>query len=350
MRKKLIALSILCILVGFVGITINHLNSDQIYTCISPSAYGLPLSSLWKTVLENAGVENETAVLQWLYVKIDRDGRVEHIVLQFSGTFDGEPRWYQVEVSCGKVRWHSWKAEKVGEGLHPLTLFKEIEKLNLREIPSGENGITIDTAPISGSVGYEDKYSDIYLLKNGVLIRLKRIIFDSDIPWYPIGICKREKYNASVVEANRIEVSKNVVINLTKGNKENQCIVIFIPQDLSKAKVVEYREGLMTPPLQKLEEVSRQHPIVKKYLEMHPSATYYVEMVYLTSEGLVYQVDEQWRIKDFESVSSAGKPADGKDHYCWVVHWHDPTPGVGIDHIVVYIDRDTYDSVFVQEG
>jgi len=35
-------------------------------------------------------VENGTAVLQWLYVEIDRG--VEHIVLQFSGTFDGEPR------------------------------------------------------------------------------------------------------------------------------------------------------------------------------------------------------------------------------------------------------------------
>ena len=252
MSKKLL-FGILAIAVVFVaGVLLGlSLKSNQNYACIQPNAYGLPLSSLWKTVLENAEIENETAVLQWLYVEIDKDGRVEHIVLQFTGIFNGEPRWYQVETIHGKVKWYSWKAEKVGEGLHPLTLFKEIEKLNLREIPSGENGITIDASPISGSVGYEDKYSDIYLLKNGILIRLKRIIFDSNIPWYPIGICKREK---SVVEANRTEVSKRVVINVTEGNKENQCIVIFIPQDLSKAKVVEYKEGLMTPPLQKLED------------------------------------------------------------------------------------------------
>jgi len=318
-RVKLIALGILCILVGFViGITINQLNSGQNYACISPNAYGLPLSSLWETVLENVGVENETAVLQWLYVEIDRDGKVEHIVLQFSGTFNGEPRWYQVEVFSGKVKWHSWKAEEVGRGLHPLTLFKEIEKLNLREIPSGENGITIDTAPISGSVGYEDRYSDIYLLKNGILIPLKRIVFDSDIPWYLVGICKREKYS---VEANKtFEVSKTVIINVTESNKENQCILIFIPQDLSKAKVVEYREGLTTPPFQKLEEMSKQHPVVKKYLEMHPNATYYVEMVYFTSDGLVYRVDGHWNIKDEVVGSVGGKPVDGKDHYCWVVH------------------------------
>jgi len=84
---------------------------------------------------------------------------------------------------------------------------------------------------------------------------------------------------------------------------------------------------------------------------MHPNATYYVEMVYLTSEGLVYRVNGHWKIKDFENVSSAGKPADGKDHYCWVVHWYDPTPEVAIPHTVdVYIDRDSYEVVFVQEA
>ncbi|WP_456330335.1 hypothetical protein [Archaeoglobus sp.] len=80
----------------------------------------------------------------------------------------------------------------------------------------------------------------------------------------------------------------------------------------------------MTPPFQKLEEISKNHPTVKKYLEMHSNATYYVKMVYLTSEGLVYQVDGHWRIKDFENVCGAGKPKDGKDHYCWVVHWYTP--------------------------
>lgn len=73
-------------------------------------------------------------------------------------------------------------------------------------------------------------------------------------------------------------------------------------------------------------------------------------MVYLTSEGLVYQVNGNWKIKDFENVSSTGKPADGKDHYCWVVYWYDPTPEVAMPYTVdVYIDS-SYEVVLVQEA
>ncbi len=103
---------------------------------------------------------------------------------------------------------------------------------------------------------------------------------------------------------------------------------------------------------QKLVEISIQHPYVKKYIEIHPNAIYSIRRVYLTFDGTVYEVDEDWEVKDFENVTGIdGKPVDGKNHYCWVVHWSIPPPEVGIEHIVdVYIDRDSHNIVFVEEA
>jgi len=90
-----------------------------------------------------------------------------------------------------------------------------------------------------------------------------------------------------------------------------------------------------------LVEISKENSTV--YLEMHPNATYSISRAYLTFDGLVYQVDENWKIKNAENVAGIGpgKPVDGKDHYCWVVRWYDPNPDMAINHTVyVYIDRD----------
>jgi hypothetical protein len=349
---KLLAL-VICLLIGVgIGLFVCQLSSNQqqndVY--LPPNVYGLPLSSLWEIVLENTKVENKSVILNWLHIDINGNGDIEHIILEFSGVIDQRCKMYHIEVNArGKVRWYSADIDNASGGMHPLTLFKELEKLNFREIPSGDDGISIDVSATSGSVGYEDnKCVDIYLLKNGSLIPLKKVIFESSIPWYPIEICKREVLRS---EGSKAEVEKTVTINVNESNKESQCFVVFIPQDLSKAKIVEYKHKTTEIGFQKIVEISKEHPTVKKYLEAHPNAMYDIRRVYLTSDGLVYQVDEHWKVKDSESVGSIDKPIDNKAHYCWVVHWYDPTPGVGVDHVIdVYIDRDSYEIVFVQEA
>ena len=98
-----------------------------------------------------------------------------------------------------------------------------------------------------------------------------------------------------------------------------------------------------------LAEISKQHPTVQNFLEVYPDAIYKISRAYLTSQGSVYQLDENWKIIDDSASSAGGTPIDGKDHYCWVVHWYDQHRGV--EHIVdVYIDRNTYKIVFVLEA
>ncbi len=98
----------------------------------------------------------------------------------------------------------------------------------------------------------------------------------------------------------------------------------------------------------KIAEISKQDPRVQNYLKQHSNAKYKVIKAYLSSDGVVYMVDENWKPKGLGG-SIAGKPIDGKDHYCWIVHWYDPSPGV--PHIVdVFIDKETLKIVLVIEA
>ena len=187
------------------------LNTSQLY------------SKLWNVTLENTKADN--CVLNWLHIEIDKNGDFERIILEFYGIEDCKPKIYHVEVNRkGKMRWYSDDLKILPRGEHPLVLLKELEKFDFREIPSGDSGIVIDIGAISGSVEYKDnRCVDIYLLKNGSLIPLKRVVFESDRYWYPITICKRKIVNVGF-----------------KVDIEEQKIVAFVPQDLSKAKVVEF--------------------------------------------------------------------------------------------------------------
>lgn len=182
------------------------------------------------------------------------------------------------------------------------------------------------------------KYFDIKYL---VSIRL-----DSKDPINGIDKGEALTYFVSREIFNKMKIGDRVKFEVSRSEK------CMIKRLIQIEKIYPKTVGHTDDEAQKLVEISKQHPSVKKYLEIHHNATCDIRRVYLASDGMVYQVDKHWKIKDFGSVASiGGKPVDGKDHYCWVVHWYDPTPEVGIDHIVdVYIDRDSYDIVFVQEA
>jgi len=97
-----------------------------------------------------------------------------------------------------------------------------------------------------------------------------------------------------------------------------------------------------------LSEISKQSPRVQSYLQQHPNAKYELTKCYLATNGTVYDVDENWRPKEVRG-SAGEEPMDGKGHYCWVVHWYDPTSM--IEHIInVWIDKDTLEIILVTEA
>lgn len=97
-----------------------------------------------------------------------------------------------------------------------------------------------------------------------------------------------------------------------------------------------------------LVEISKQSQVVQSYLTQHPNATHDIRKSYLTADGMAYTVYDNWQLKEL-SGSVGSSPKDGSNHYCWVVHWYDPTSIIG--HIVnVFIDRDSSQIVVVEEA
>lgn len=95
-------------------------------------------------------------------------------------------------------------------------------------------------------------------------------------------------------------------------------------------------------------EISKQSQIVQSYLAQHPNATHNIRKSYLTADGMAYTVYDNWQLKEL-SGSAGSSPKDGSNHYCWVVHWYDPTSIIG--HIVnAFIDRDSSQIVVVEEA
>ena len=142
----------------------------------------------------------------------------------------GHVSWYSGENVGGSFRWP-----------HPLELLGEIEKVRLREIDFGKDGLSIEVFDEAGNVSYKsDKVNcDIFGLENGKLIPLESVSFSSEDFRYPVLISKRGYYNVLITE-NRTTGEDDIVF---LPEKEPLCFYAFTERDLSRAEMLVYAEN-----------------------------------------------------------------------------------------------------------
>ena len=121
-------------------------------------------------------------------------------------------------------------------------------------------------------------------------------------------------------------------------------IILIVGVGFSLAAAYLYYSSLQQ---HNLVEISKQSPLVQNYLTQHPNATHNIVKSYVTSEGMLYTVYEDWELKD-EAGSVGASPQDGKDHHCWIVRWYDPTSMI-MHRVNVFIDRDSLQIILVTE-
>ncbi len=93
---------------------------------------------------------------------------------------------------------------------------------------------------------------------------------------------------------------------------------------------------------------SGQSPVVQRFISQYPNAENSVVKLYVKSDGSVYTVSDDWELET-DVGRIIGKPIDGKDHYCWKVHWRDPVIGKQC-MVDVYVDKDSWEIILVEEG
>lgn len=221
------AIALTCCIAFFAGALFTCVlvhNPEPPAPTLRQNIYGLPLSEMWAIVQDRTGVENSTAVLGDFRLVIDGDGAVEQLSFEFYGDDTGLPHWYRVAASStGRVTWNSLEVDRVPPGEHPLTLFTEIERIPYREL-AGENGILIvGVSSQSGGLGYDASYGDLYALRQGEIIPLKHVGFNTTEPWYTIDVSHGVKDGSGLVGT--------------------YYCTIFTLRDLVKAERVYYPDG-----------------------------------------------------------------------------------------------------------
>jgi len=212
MRIIIIILCIIFILIAITNWYLRGENESHAFT-IQTDLKKVKLSTLWIAVTNSTDVQNSTANLEWLYLKAF-DGKIQILHLEFTGkNTQGRSRIYYVNVNpLGFVTIYSKSIENVQHTTHPMHIFSELDKFGLENIGSN---YTLDIDFEQGDLGFDSAYGELYLLKDGELIPLEKVIFHVNTPICRILVC-RETCEAWFVQNDLLKAEKVVLKNMSK--------------------------------------------------------------------------------------------------------------------------------------
>ncbi len=111
-------------------------------------------------------------------------GEVQLLHIEFTAlNHNGESRVYFVDIRPPKVEVRAWSIDKVQHTLHPLEVFKELDRYGLKNIGPE---YTIDVDFEWGDL----EYTGPYLLTDGKLTPLEKVEFHTQTPVCNIVVCK----------------------------------------------------------------------------------------------------------------------------------------------------------------
>lgn len=87
----------------------------------------------------------------------------------------------------------------------------------------------------------------------------------------------------------------------------------------------------------------RQHPDAQEYFTQcsytgTPLSSANVRPCFITKRGDLYYTDDHWNLGGYQGPIGV-EPADGQDHYAWMVQWSCPTFSIQV--LYAFIDRDS---------
>ena len=185
--KRTVALLCILFLATTTSLYLQSGNKSHTFT-IQTEIEKVRLSILWKAVTNGTDLQNLTANLQWLHLKVSND-KIQFLHFEFTGkSSQGESRIYYVDVnSLGIVKIYSKPIRDFQHTVHPACIFNELDELGLKNVGSD---YTLDISFERGDLGFNSSYGDLYMLKDGKLIPLERVVFHVNTPICRILVCK----------------------------------------------------------------------------------------------------------------------------------------------------------------
>jgi hypothetical protein len=182
-------------------------------------------TDMWNKLVNATGVNEESTHLFDFTLHIGKNGSLDALYFSFHGSdTTGRNKLYNVDIdTTGGIRTEAYSAglpDMNQQTVSPSYFFDALDKANLSEMFDANTTTYILARSYSGDIGYGNGLPGLYLLDEGRLTPLKKIIFHSSIPWLPIEI-----YNMT-----------DTVVGASIGE------TWFLPRDMGMATDVEYAE------------------------------------------------------------------------------------------------------------
>jgi hypothetical protein len=163
------------------------------------------LVDLWNTLVQEQAFSNESAVLIQLNQYIDKDGTVQCTELHWIGYVDGEEHAYEVYVhQSGNVYYNDQIFDFPMQGVHPLAILREVDRIEFDDLTHGEYNITLTTFKHDGPMTYNKTNGDLYAFADGSLRPLKEATFSSEASRHMIEIFPEIGQSGGITTAESI--------------------------------------------------------------------------------------------------------------------------------------------------
>ena len=189
---------------------------------------------VWSVALSESGIDNRTAELGNLMVRLLENGSFDSLLMDFSGRDEGIEKSCRVDVAPdGRINVQCREERDrvpVSFGEHPLVVLSALEKMPLHTL-GPFNVTTIRTGGMCCDLGYYYNSVPVFEVGNGTLVPIEKIVFHlpQGVLVYPISICRHQTILGQENENN------------TVGPVSNRCLDAFTHDDIVKAVTVKYR-------------------------------------------------------------------------------------------------------------
>jgi hypothetical protein len=183
------------------------------------------LVNLWNTYIQELAFSNDSVVLIQLTQYIDKDGTVQCTELFWIGYVDGEEHAYQIYAhQSGNVYYKDQIFDFPMQGIHPLAILREVDRIEFDDLTRGEYNITLTTFKHDGPMTYNKTHGNLFILADGLLRPLKEAAFSSGASWYTIEISP--------------EIGQQDGITTAGGISDH--LILFPEQEIARADTIVY--------------------------------------------------------------------------------------------------------------
>jgi hypothetical protein len=196
------------------------------------------LDILWEKIIERTDIDHQSVYIEKFILRTDSIGNIDSLQMLFSGMQYNKDIIYIVSLKDTNSIVFTKQDISLysNSGPNPDQVFNAIHSYVQSGNFPGYANISVNLENGANMV-FDNKYIPVYEVKNGQLYSIKHIAFNQNEIVYYLKICRVTTPSLTYIENNKFGGGS------TKGVCEiceRDCIILLDPDQLAKARVMEF--------------------------------------------------------------------------------------------------------------